>query len=407
MAMSSLLEHVRVLDMSRILAGPWAGQLLADLGADVIKVERPGAGDDTRHWGPPFLTDSTGASTTESGYYVAVNRGKRSITVDLTTARGQQIIRQLARRSDILLENFKVGTLERYGLDYASLKALNPGLIYCSITGFGQSGPRRDETAYDFLIQAMSGLMSITGEPDGVPGGGPEKVGVPVVDIMTGMYAAVGVLAALERRRETGQGELIDLAMLDVGISMLSNRAMNYLVSGAPPRRTGNAHPNIQPQDVFRASDGHLVLVVGNDQQFARLCTAAGHPEWAIDRRFCTNSARVSHRAELKALLDGVLARKSVDYWMTLLPASGVPAGPINTIPRVFADPQVVYRKAKVQVEHPLAGSIQLIAPPFRFENNDLRTDISPPLLGEHTEEILEELSQEGNGCPFAQRTAE
>ena len=272
------LSHVRVLDLSRILAAPWAGQILADLGAEVIKVERPGTGDDTRTWGPPFLKDAEGHDTREAGYYLAVNRGKRSITVSLEKPEGQKIVKELASRADIVLENFKAGTLARYGLDEASLREINPRLIYCSVTGFGQTGPRRDQPAYDFLIQAMGGLMSVTGEKDGRPGGGPQKVGVPVVDIMTGMYAAVSVLAALARRDRTGVGDTIDIAMLDVQVATLANQAMNYLVSGKVPRRNGNAHPNIQPQDVFACRDGHLAIVVGNDGQYEKFCGAIGGP---------------------------------------------------------------------------------------------------------------------------------
>jgi len=300
---TSPLSHVRVLDLSRILAAPWASQMLADMGAQVVKVERPGVGDDTRAWGPPFLKDDEGQDTTEAAYYLAVNRGKRSITVNLEKPEGQRIVRELAMRSDIVLENFKAGTLERYGLDQASLRALNPRLIYCSVTGFGQTGPRREQAAYDFLIQAMGGLMSVTGERDNLPGGGPQKVGVPIVDLMTGMYTAVAVLAALARRTETGDGEHIDISMLDVQVSMLSNQAMNYLVSGSVPQRRGNAHPNIQPQDVMACADGDVILVVGNDNQFVKLCDVLGHPEWAQDARFKTNVLRVREIGVLMPIL--------------------------------------------------------------------------------------------------------
>ena len=282
--MAGPLSHIRVLDLSRIMAGPWAGQILADLGADVVKVERPGAGDDTRGWGPPFLKDKAGRDTSDAGYFLSVNRGKRSIAVDLADAEGQGIVRALAARADIVLENFKAGALAKYGLGYQDLGAINPALIYCSITGFGQSGPRRDQAAYDFMIQGMSGLMSVTGEADGKPGAGPQKVGVPIVDIMTGMYAAIAVLAALARRQVSGQGEHVDIGMLDVGASFLANQAMNYLISGRAPRRAGNAHPNIQPQDVFATRDGHLVLAVGNDDQFARFCDVLQRPDIARGR---------------------------------------------------------------------------------------------------------------------------
>src|SRR6478609_6681805 len=301
--MAGPLSNVRVLDLSRIMAAPWSGQILADLGADVIKVERPVVGDDTRTWGPPFLKDTTGKPTKEAGYYLSVNRGKRSITLDLDKPHGQAVVRSLAARSDIVLENFKVGTLKRFGLDYESLKAVNPKIIYCSITGFGQTGPKRDAAAYDFMIQAMGGLMSVTGERDGMPGAGPQKVGVPIVDLMTGMYAAVGVLAALARRAETGNGDYIDLAMLDVQAAFLANQAMNWLASGNAPKRGGNRHPNIQPQDVFPCADGFFALAVGNDGQFGKLCACLDRQEWAADERFSTNPARVRHNPELTRLL--------------------------------------------------------------------------------------------------------
>src|SRR6476660_8694393 len=297
--MAGPLSHIRVLDLSRIMAGPWATQVLADLGADVIKVERPGVGDDTRTWGPPFLKDASGQPTKEAGYYLSVNRAKRSITLELDKPEGQAVVRALATRSDIVLENFKVGTLRRFALDYESLKAVNPRIIYCSVTGFGQTGPKREAAAYDFMIQAMGGLMSITGERDGTPGGGPQKVGVPIVDLMTGMYAAVGVLAALARRNETGQGDYIDLAMLDVQSAFLANQAMNWLISGNAPKRGGNRHPNIQPQDVFPCADGFIALAVGNDAQFGRLAETLGHPEWREDARFATNPARVQNHSSL------------------------------------------------------------------------------------------------------------
>lgn len=297
------LSHVKVLDLSRILAAPWAGQILADLGAEVIKVERPGAGDETRTWGPPFLKDAQGRDTKEAGYYLAVNRGKRSITVSLEKPEGQKIVQQLAARADIVLENYKAGTLDRYGLGQASLRKVNPGLIYCSVTGFGQTGPRHDQPAYDFLIQAMGGLMSVTGEKDGRPGGGPQKVGVPIVDLMTGMYTAVAVLAALARRDQTGVGDSIDIAMLDVQVATLANQAMNFLLSGKVPGRNGNAHPNIQPQDVYACADGDVIVVVGNDGQFASLCRVFGRHDWASHERFATNAQRVRNIGELSQLL--------------------------------------------------------------------------------------------------------
>jgi crotonobetainyl-CoA:carnitine CoA-transferase CaiB-like acyl-CoA transferase len=396
--MAGPLAHVRVLDLSRIMAGPWAGQILADLGADVIKVERPDVGDDTRAWGPPFLKDKTGADTREAGYYLSVNRGKRSITLDLDQPAGQRVVRALAQRSDIVLENFKVGTLARFGLDYDSLKALNPALIYCSITGFGQTGPKRDVAAYDFMIQAMGGLMSLTGEADDKPGGGPQKVGVPVTDIMTGMYAAVAVLAALARRNATGRGDHIDIGMLDVQVGFLANQAMNYLVSGKPPRRSGNAHPNIQPQDVFACRDGYIALVVGNDTQFEKFCTAIGRPEWATDVLFRTNPDRVRNREILEPMIKEVLAQKDVRDWTGGLEAAGVPCAPINTVPMALEEPQVRHREMLRHLAHPIAGSVPQIVSPLRFKEAALTFDRAPPLLGQHTDEILAELGMETAG---------
>ena len=386
------LSHIRVLDLSRILAGPWAGQVLADLGAEVIKVERPGAGDDTRGWGPPFLKDRDGAETKEAGYYLAVNRGKRSITVGIDKPEGQRIVRALAARADIVLENYKVGTLARFGLGYDDLKAVNPKLIYCSVTGFGQTGPRRDQAAYDFMIQAMGGMMSVTGERDGKPGGGPQKVGIPMVDLMTGMYAAVAVLAALARREVSGAGEYIDIGMLDVQVAMLSNQAMNFFTSGKTPRRTGNAHPNIQPQDVFACRDGDVVLAVGNDGQFARLCEVLGQPALAQDERFAKNAARVRNLEILRPLVAGLLKEHDRSHWVAALDAAGVPAGPINAIPEVFEDPQVKHRGMRVDIAHPLAGTVPQVASPMRFAAAPLAHDRAPPLLGEHTAAILAEL---------------
>jgi crotonobetainyl-CoA:carnitine CoA-transferase CaiB-like acyl-CoA transferase len=386
------LSHVKVLDLSRILAAPWAGQILADLGADVTKVERPGAGDDTRSWGPPFLKGADGQDTKEAGYYLAVNRGKRSITVSLDKPEGQRIVRALAARADIVLENYKAGTLARYGLDAASLRALNPRLIYCSVTGFGQTGPRREQPAYDFLIQAMGGLMSVTGEQDGKPGGGPQKVGVPIVDLMTGMYAAVSVLAALARRNETGRGETIDIAMLDVQVATLANQAMNYLVSGKVPVRNGNAHPNIQPQDVYACADGDVILVVGNDGQFARLCEVLGRPEWVGDERYATNAQRVRHIAELSRLLRERFAEWEREPLIAALDAVGVPCGPINNVAEVFEDPQVKARGMLQRVPHPSGVQVPQVGSPMRFGDAPLEFRSPPPLLGQHSDEILREL---------------
>ena len=386
------LSHIRVLDLSRIMAGPWAGQILADLGADVIKIERSGAGDDTRGWGPPFLKDKSGKDTRDAGYYLAVNRGKRSIALDLQTREGQEIVRALGARADIVLENFKVGTLKKFGLAYEDLAAIKPDIIYCSVTGFGQDGPRRDQAAYDFMIQAMCGLMSVTGEADGKPGGGPQKVGIPIVDIMTGMYTAIAVLAALARRAETGKGEFIDIGMLDVGVGFLANQAMNFLISGKPPRRNGNAHPNIQPQDVFRARDGFLALAVGNDEQFKKFCDVIARPELASDERFATNAGRVRNNATLTPILAEVLVAQDRDHWVERCARAGVPCGPINSVPEAFADPQVKQRGMLIDIAHPVAGSVPQVASPMRFQNAPLSYDRAPPLIGQHTDEILREL---------------
>lgn len=386
------LSHLRVLDLSRILAAPWAGQILADLGATVTKVERPGAGDDTRSWGPPFLKDAEGRDTKEAGYYLAVNRGKRSITVSLDTPEGQQIVRDLALQSDIVLENYKAGTLARYGLDEASLRKINPRLIYCSVTGFGQTGPRRDQPAYDFLIQAMGGLMSVTGERDSLPGGGPQKVGVPIVDLMTGMYTAVAVLAAVARRDQTGMGDSIDIAMLDVQVSTLANQAMNYLVSGKVPQRNGNAHPNIQPQDVYACADGDAILVVGNDGQFAKLCGVLGHAEWATDERFATNAQRVRNITVLSALLRTEFVQRTRADLIASLDAAGVPCGAINTVPEVFEDPQVKARGMLQYVPHPSGVQVPQVVSPMRFADAQLQQRAAPPLLGQHSSEVLIEL---------------
>ncbi|WP_438998361.1 CaiB/BaiF CoA transferase family protein [Variovorax beijingensis] len=392
------LSHVKVLDLSRILAAPWASQILADLGAEVIKVERPGAGDDTRTWGPPFLKDAEGKDTQEAGYYLAVNRGKRSITVSLDKPEGQKIIKELAMRADIVLENYKAGTLARHGLDEASLRRINPRLIYCSVTGFGQTGPRRDQPAYDFLIQAMGGLMSVTGEKDGRPGGGPQKVGIPIVDLMTGMYTAVAVLAALARRNETGVGDAIDIAMLDVQVATLSNQAMNYLVSGRVPQRNGNAHPNIQPQDVYGCADGDVILVVGNDAQFARLCEVFGRGDWAADERFATNAQRVRNIGELSAMLRDVFATWERGQLIAALDKAGVPCGPINTVADVFEEPQVKARGMLRHVPHPSGVDAPQVASPMRFAEAALQTQAAPPLLGQHSDDILSELGYSAAG---------
>lgn len=391
--MSGPLSHIRVLDLSRVLAGPFAGQILADLGADVIKVERPGVGDDTRHWGPPFLTDE-GGERGDAGYFLAANRGKRSVQADLADPDGQALVRSLARSSDVVLENYKTGSLAKWGLGYADLAAIRPDIIYCSITGFGQTGPRAGQAAYDFMIQAMGGLMSVTGEADGYPGAGPQKVGIPVVDLMTGMYAAIGVLAALARRAETGEGEYIDLAMLDVMVGSLANQAMNFLVSGNVPRRAGNKHPNIQPQDVFPCRDGHVVVVVGNDGQYAKFCEAIGRPDLAADPDFATNGGRVRNQSRLLPQIIAALAAEDMAVWVARLEAAGVPCAPINTAADAFADPQVAHREMLVRLDHPVAGSLPMVASPLRFANAPIVYDRAPPLLGEHDEEIRREAGQ-------------
>lgn len=383
------LAGVRVLDLSRVLAGPWAGQLLADLGADVVKVERPGAGDDTRAWGPPWLNDPEGNSTGESAYYLSANRNKRSVTIDIASAEGQRVVQQLAAKADVVLENFKVGGLAQYGLDYASLKAINPRLVYCSITGFGQIGPYASRAGYDFLIQGMGGLMSLTGRPDGTEGAGPMKVGVALTDIMTGLYATVAVLAALKRREQSGEGQHIDLALLDVQIACLANQAANYLVGGVVPHRMGNAHPNIVPYQEFPTADGYMIVAVGNDSQFANLCKTLGKPEWSTDERFVTNPQRVKHRTALIALIHGMTVRRTTDEWVAAMEAAGVPCGPINTLDRVFADPHVQARGTRIEMPHPLAQEVALVANPIRLSESPVQYRNAPPTLGQHTEEVL------------------
>ena len=390
--MSGALSHIRVLDLSRILAGPWAGQILADLGADVIKVERPGAGDDTRHWGPPFLKDTHGNDTDVAAYFLCANRNKRSITVDMTKPDGRQLLRDLAGKCDVVLENFKQGGLARHGLDYASLKVVNPRLVYCSITGFGQDGPYAARAGYDFLIQGLGGLMSLTGRPDIEPGGGPMKVGVALTDILTGLYAANAVQAALASRDRTGEGQHIDLALLDVQVACLANQAMNYLTTGVSPGRLGNAHPNIVPYQDFPTDDGYMILAIGNDAQFARFCEAAGDATLAADPRFATNRARVGHRAVLIPLLNKLTIRRTTADWIARLEALGVPCGPINTLADVFADPQVRTRGLRLDLPHPLAGTVPQVASPMRLSATPVEYRRPPPLLGEHTDEILASL---------------
>ena len=389
--MSGALSHIRVLDLSRVLAGPWAGQILADLGAEVVKVERPGAGDDTRHWGPPFLRDEAGENTAEAAYYLSANRNKQSLTLDFTQPEGQRIVRELAARADVVLENFKVGGLAAYGLDYAALKALNPRLIYCSITGFGQTGPYAKRAGYDFMIQGLGGLMSLTGRSDDETGAGPVKVGVALTDILTGLYSAVAVLAALNQREHSGLGQHIDMALLDVQVACLGNQALNYLTTGVAPKRLGNAHPNIVPYQDFPTADGDFILTVGNDGQFRKFCEVAGHPEWADDPRFASNRARVAHRAELIPLIRQATVFRTTAEWVAALEQAGVPCGPINDLAQVFADPQVIARGLRVELPHPLAGSVPQVASPIRLSETPVEYRNAPPLLGEHSEQVLRE----------------
>lgn len=383
------LSHLRVLDLSRVLAGPWSGQILADLGADVIKVERPGSGDDTRAWGPPFLRDAQGENTSEAAYYLSANRNKRSVTIDFTQPEGQRLVRELVAKSDIVIENFKVGGLASYGLDYECLKAVNPKLIYCSITGFGQTGPYAKRAGYDFMIQGLGGLMSLTGRPEGEQGAGPMKVGVALTDILTGLYSTVAILAALAHRDQSGEGQHIDMALLDVQVACLANQAMNYLTTGTSPKRLGNAHPNIVPYQDFPTADGDFILTVGNDGQFRKFAEVAGQPQWADDPRFATNKQRVAHRAELIPLIRQATVFKTTAQWVAELERAGVPCGPINDLAQMFQDPQVVARGLKVDVPHPLAGSVPQVASPIRLSETPVEYRRAPPLLGEHTEAVL------------------
>jgi crotonobetainyl-CoA:carnitine CoA-transferase CaiB-like acyl-CoA transferase len=386
--MAASLAGLRVLDLTRVLAGPWATQTLADLGAEVIKIERPGSGDDTRAAGPPFLKDRAGNDTSDSAYYLSANRGKKSVAINIATAEGQDLIRRLAATSDVLIENYLVGKLAEYGLDYESLRAVNPRLVYCSITGFGQTGQYRDRPGYDFIFQAMGGMMSITGEPDGMP----QKVGVAFSDLMTGMYATVAILAALRYRDATGHGQHIDLALLDVQIAALANMNMNYLISKRVPKRMGNAHANLVPYQVFTCADGHVVVAVGSDGLFRSLCKGLGVPELAADERFSTNPGRVRNRVMLIGILEKIFASRPVVEWMTRLHAESVPIGPINDLSQVFADPHVQERGMVVTVEHPVAGPTPLVANPIRLSESPVSYDTPPPLLGEHTNAVLTEL---------------
>ena len=387
--MAGPLRHIRVLDLTRVLAGPWAGQNLADLGAEVIKIERPGKGDDSRAFGPPWLRDAAGNETGESAYFACANRGKKSVTVDLAKPAGQAIVRELAALSDVLLENYKFGDLARYGLGYDDLRAGNPRLIYCSLTGFGQTGPHRERPGYDFMIQGMGGLMSVTGERDDLPGGGPQKAGVPIADVMTGMYATIAVCAALAHRAESGAGQHLDLALFDVQVAVLANQAANYLATGESPGRLGNAHPNIVPYQTFATADGDVILACGNDKLFRRFCEAANCEALRDDPRFATNGKRVENRSELTRILAELFRTRTTREWVEALEAAGVPNGPINSIEQVFSEPQALARGLRFEMSHPKAGKVSLVRSPMRFSGTPIEHQLPPPLLAEHTDEIL------------------
>lgn len=386
------LSHIRVLDLTRVLAGPWCAQTLADFGADVIKVERPGAGDDTRHWGPPYLKDADGADTAEAAYYLAANRNKRSMTVDIATPEGQQIVRELAAQSDVVLENYKVGQLKKYGLDYESLRAVKPDLVYCSVTGFGQTGPYAHRAGYDFIVQGIGGFMSITGERDSEPGGGPQKAGVAIADLATGLYSTIAVLAALAHRDRTGEGQYIDMALLDVQVALLANMNTNFLASGKPPVRWGNAHPNIVPYQTFQTSDGWIIVAVGNDGQFRKFVETGGRPELADDERFAANPSRVRHRDTLVPILAEMVKTRAKADWIGALEAAGVPCGPINELDEVFDNEQVVARGMQVSLPHPCGADVKLVRNPIRMSATPPDARTAPPLLGAQTEEVLREM---------------
>lgn len=386
------LSHIRVLDLSRVLAGPWCTQMLADLGADVIKIERPGAGDDTRQWGPPFVTGSESKGFGESTYFLGANRGKRSVTVNLADPQGQALIREMAAVSDVVVENFKVGGLVRYGLDYPTLKAINPRIVYCSITGFGQDGPYADRAGYDFMIQGMGGLMSITGESEETEGAGPQKVGVAMADIVTGLYCASAIQAALIHREKSGEGQFIDMALLDCQIAVLANQAMMYLAAGEVPERMGNAHPNIVPYQVFATQDGHLILAVGNDGQFKRLCDLLGRSELATDERFAKNKDRVAHRSEIVGILSEIFHERTTDQWLSIIETQGIPCGRINRIDQALNDEQVAHRQMRTQVKHQSLGALDVLTSPMHLSATPPKVLRAPPMLGEHTEEVLSDL---------------
>ena len=390
--MSGPLSHIKVLDLSRVLAGPWAAQNLADLGAQVIKVERPNKGDDSRAFAPPFLRDASGQTTKESAYYCAANRGKKSITIDISSREGQALVMELAKDVDVVVENYKVGDLARYGLGYEDMKAINPGIIYCSVTGFGQTGPYKDRPGYDFMAQGMGGLMSVTGEREDLPGGGPQRVGVPIIDMTTGMYASVAICAAIAHRAVTGQGQWIDVSLLDSCVAILANQAMNYFATGESPSSLGNAHPNIVPYQTFKTLDGALILACGNDNLFNKFCEVAECEHLAKDPKFSTNGERVKNREEITALLNAVFLKKTTKQWVALLEQAGVANGPINKIEDVFEEPQVLARGMKFELPHAVAGSVTLVGSPMKFSQTPLKHEIPPPALGQHTSEILKEV---------------
>ena len=390
--MSGPLSHIRVLDLSRVLAGPWCGQNLADLGAEVIKVERPKTGDDSRAYGPPWMKDASGKETSEAAYFMAANRGKKSITVNLNHPEGQKLIRDLAAKCDVLIENYKFGDLDRYGLGYKDLSKLNPGLVYCSVTGFGQTGPYREKPGYDFMAQGMAGLMSITGEPEGVPGGGPMRVGVPVIDIFTGMYATIAICAAVANRAVTGKGQHLDVALLDSCMALLANQGMTYLATGETPKRIGNTHPTIVPYQVFPTKDGSIILACGNDNLFTKFCAVAKRQDLVADERFAKNAVRVKHRTTLVPILEDVFRQRSTAEWVSALEGAGVPCGPINTVAQAFADPQVQARGMQIKLPHPLAGEVPLMGSPMKFSGTPIEHKLPPPVLGQHADEILEQM---------------
>ena len=389
----SALKHLKILDMTRVLAGPWCTQTLADLGADVIKIERPGAGDDTRQWAPPYFKDAQGQDTSEAAYYASVNRNKRSVTLDIASPEGQEIVRKMAQQCDVLVENYKVGQLARYGLDYESLKKLNPGLVYCSITGFGQTGPYAPRAGYDFIVQGMGGFMSITGERDDLPGGGPQKAGVAIADLFTGAHATIAILAALAHKDRTGEGQHLDICLLDVQVAMLANMASNFMATGKAPGRWGNAHPNIAPYQTFAVADGWIIIACGNDGQFRKLVHAGGEDALATDPRFTSNAQRLAHRADLIAALEPMMRRKTKAQWIELLEREGVPCGPINDIAEVFQDPQVQARGMRVELPHPSAGQMSLTGSALKLSQTPVQYRRHPPTLGEHTAEVLSEFA--------------